>query len=340
MSGDYIEVNLDNVDELIEIKTNLVHASLPSQELIDRFLNFSKPFSIPYLPIRDITLYDTLIYLSQTGLILSGGYGINSCFFNPDERRLSLADIDFIYHPESELSVESIIAEANSLISEKGGAIRLTLGEKDTVIGLFTLNIEKMKWLRRIGVEDAYSYKRSVLYPPIGNYSLRGQPILDYLRKQGFSKSKRWMKFAREIKKLHLTNFRVESIEVDVVTEKVNSVKRRVNPLLEILDERKLVKTPIEARVIHPEDASKALYEALRYFMKKNQTHNAVKTIIDLRIARDTSYMNKVRDIAKIILENRKYEEEYERGFESWRFILLKKKYARLRDLIEKWFLR
>ena len=79
---DYIEINLSNINELLDVKTNLRHVELPDKEFIDKFLSFASPFSFPYLPIWDVTLYDTLMYLCEVGAILSGGYGINACFLN------------------------------------------------------------------------------------------------------------------------------------------------------------------------------------------------------------------------------------------------------------------
>jgi len=336
---DYIEINLSNIDELLDVKTNLRHAELPNKEFIDKFLSFASPFSFPYLPVRDITLYDTLMYLCEVGAILSGGYGINACFFEPDERRLSLADIDFINDLDSSLSTEALVSEANSIISDRGGVLKLYLGEKETVIGLLTLNVEKMRWLRRIGVNNVYSYKRSILYPPIGTFALRGQPLLEYLKKRNFSKSKEWPKFSRKIKELDLTAFRVETIEVDIVLESVNTITKEVRPLLELVNEGKFIKKTGKVQVIHPEDAASALYEAVKHFVKTRQIHNTVKTIIDLRIAKETKIINKAKELAIKIVKNKQYENEYERGFEAWRFIILRKKYKTLRNLIEKWFL-
>ena len=136
-----------------------------------------------------------------------------------------------------------------------------------------------------------------------------------------------------------LTAFRVETIDVDIVLESVNTITKEVRPLLELVNEGRFIKKAGKVQVIHPEDAASALYEAVKHFMKTGQIHNTVKTIIDLRIAKETKIMNKAKELAIKIAKNKQYENEYEKGFEAWRFIILRKKYKTLRNLIEKWFL-
>ena len=332
-----ITIDLSEESErVVELKTTLRHVSIPDKEFIEKVFSILNLKTIkPFMPIRDLSLYDTMIYIATRHMILSGGYGINACFFSPDERRLSLADIDFVsISPD----IDEIIAEINDQIIKNNGAAIFSLGKHKTSIGLISLNTKKMQWLRRIGAENVYSYRRTILLPPIGHYALRGEMFLDYLKRHGFSEEKEWQSFVLRAKKIGIDRFRVETIEIDITVMDANYVIREAKPAFEIAGGEKYITKKRSVMVIEPKDAVNALKGALFYFFNKKQTHNTVKTLIDLRLAKIMGEEKKLSNVAKKIASKKEFLKEYESGKESWRFAILRIKYTKLSLLIDKWF--
>jgi len=331
-----IEVDLVNEPELLmEKRTNLRHVIIPEPGFIEIvYKKLRMPTMKPYMPIRDLSLYDTMVYVSEY-MILSGGYGINTCYFPPDERRLSLADIDFITQEEH---VEEVFRKVNEDIIRNDGVLTLRLGGHSNTIGLVYLNVGKMRWLRGIGVHNVYSYQRDIILPPIGNYVLRGETLLDYLKRRNFSMEKGWPRFVRTARKLGLDRFRVETIEIDVTLMHSDYVLKKPTPSFEIAGGGKYVKKIPTVRVIAPETAVNALKRALKFFYERKQTHNAVKTLIDLRLAKLINREREIRDIAMKMASDPEFSNEYSSGRESWRFAILRVKYPQLRLLVERWF--
>ena|GEM_PF-3681488 len=87
---------------------------------------------------------------------------------------------------------------------------------------------------------------------------------------------------------------------------------------------------------LHPLTVSMGFFNL--NFINNREIHNAVKTIIDLRVAKYVDRTKELKPYIEEILSKSEYAEEYERGRESWRFALLKRKYPTLRDLIATWF--
>ncbi len=325
-----------DIEKILEIKTNLRYMDIPDKSFIEKTRKYLNPDLVkPYMPIRDLSLFDTAIYMAKKYMILSGGYGINTCFFRPDERRLSLADLDLI----STENVEDLIEKINNNIIKNNGAMILRLGKHEVIIGTLTLNIKKMQWLRRIGAENIYSFKRTILLPAIGHYALRGETLTNYLRRYGFGEEKQWPIFRKKAREYGLEGFRVETIEVDITVMDVPFVHRTATPSLEVVGIEKYVKEKPTIRVIEPNIAVDYLKNAIEYFYSKRQTHNTVKTLLDLRISKLVGREKEVANIARKIVSQKEFLEEYESGKESWRFAILRRKYPRLIDIVEKWFL-
>jgi len=330
-----LEIDLTNVEEILGVRTNLRYVEIPSPEFIKKTYEYLYPSLVkPYMPVRDLSIFDTTIYIAKKYMILSGGYGINACFFQPDERRLSLADIDFI----STENVEDLIEKINNNIIKNSGAILLRLGNQEVVLGTITLNIKKMQWLRRIGAENIYSFKRTILLPKIGHYMLRGEYLPNYLERYGFSNEKEWAKFKREARKHGVDGFRVETIEIDIAIMDTPHIQRTITPTLEITGIEKYAKEKPTVRVIEPNNAVDYLKNALEYFYSKKQTHNTVKTLLDLRLSKLLGREKEISKTAMEIATKKEFRQEYESGKESWRFAILRKKYQRLIDIARKWF--
>jgi len=330
-----LEIDLANPEEILEVKTNLRHVDIPDSDFIRKTCEYFHPNLKPYMPIRDLSILDTAIYMATKYMILSGGYGINTCFFQPDERRLSLADIDLI----AVGNVEDLIEKINYDIIKNNGAILLRLGNREIAVGTITLNIRKMQWLKRIGAENIYSLQRTILIPAIGQHIIRGEVLPNYLKRYGFAKEKQWTIFRRNARKYGVEMWRIETIEIDIAVMDTPSICRTIVPSLEIVGIGKYIKNRPTIRVIEPNAAVDYLKNAIEYFYSKKQTHNTVKTLLDLRLSKLIEREKEIVNIARKIASQKEFLEDYESGRESWRFAILRRKYPRLVDIIRKWFL-
>jgi len=332
-----IEINVDELVKIEDIRSNLRFAQIPEKDVIDRImLHLQKFFIKPFMPIRDVSLFDTMIYFSESGAIISGGYGINICFFEPDERRLSLADLDVVL--PTDMDIDNFVEKVNHEIIRNRGAILIRGERNEVIIGLLTYNVKKMQWLRRIGAEDVYSLNRTIIIPQVGNYSLRGEPLIDYLKRKNFSNERTWRLIVKNARETNLLKYRVETIEIDITIMDVDSILKKPNTAFEFFGLNNYVKYDGMIKVISPDTAVTSLINALRFFYKKGFTHNTVKTLLDLRLAKLVGRQNEIRDIIEKIISQPQYSYEYERGKEAWRFAILRMKYPKLINLVRKWF--
>lgn len=281
---------------------------------------------------RDAAIYNTVSIIRQAGFIIGGGYGINTAYFSGYERRLSLADLDMF---AVEASEDGIIAALNRVAEFRN----LLFNELGVTIGLFQLDPRKTAWLRRIVPDKRLlALQRTVLLPEEYGH---GVPLEKYvsriLRKEPWA-----YRLVRALRSENLNRLKVDTVKIDVEVAQRGEIGFQVRTIEPALAPFHKYFETLEAPIVDPETSCHYFINGLHQAFKQRQTHNFIKMLVDLRLARLIGEERILEDTRQVLEKAEPWlptlEEEWQQGWESWRFALLRKKYPTLRQLIETWF--